>query len=84
MPRNQSVGNPAEQILQRRTPSKGGRGPGIFSFFGEVVAELKKVTWPTREEAIRLTVLVLSVSITIGVILGLIDFSFSRLFEQIL
>jgi preprotein translocase subunit SecE len=84
MPRNQSVGNPAEQILQKRTPSRNGRRLGIFSFFGEVIAELKKVTWPTREEATRLTVLVLCVSITIGIILGLIDFSFSRLFEQIL
>lgn len=53
-------------------------------FFGEVWAELKKVVWPTREEATRLTVMVLTVSIAVGVILGVIDVGFSELIRVIL
>lgn len=51
-----------------------------LSFFGGVASELRKVTWPSREQTTRLTVLVLVVSVVIGAILGLIDIGFSRLF----
>ena len=49
------------------------------SFFGEVFAELRKVSWPSRQEATRLTILVLGLSITIGIFLGIVDYVFSRL-----
>ncbi|MFC1923791.1 preprotein translocase subunit SecE [Chloroflexota bacterium] len=51
----------------------------MFRFFGDIIAELKKVTWPTRPEAIRLTIIVLIVCITIGVFLGAIDYGFTEL-----
>jgi preprotein translocase subunit SecE len=51
----------------------------MFRFFGEVFAELRKVSWPTRQEATRLTILVLGLSITIGIFLGIVDYVFSRL-----
>jgi preprotein translocase subunit SecE len=56
---------------------------GIGRFFGEVISELRKVNWPTRQEATRLTVLVLTVSVAIGIFLGLLDNLFSRLFGYI-
>jgi preprotein translocase subunit SecE len=43
--------------------------------------ELKKVTWPTRREAVRLTILVLIISGVIGAILSLIDMGFAELFK---
>jgi preprotein translocase subunit SecE len=50
-------------------------------YFSEIWAELKKVTWPTRREAIRLTLLVLAISGAIGAVLSLVDIGFSRLFQ---
>ena len=51
---------------------------------GDVVAELKKVTWPTRHETIRLSLMVLVVCIIVGLILGVIDYGFTHLFEGII
>jgi preprotein translocase subunit SecE len=53
-------------------------------FIGEIISELRKVVWPTREEATRLTVMVIIVSVTVGVALGLIDIGFSALVRQVL
>jgi preprotein translocase subunit SecE len=52
----------------------------IVRFFRETVAELKKVNWPTRQEATQLTVIVLLVVIVMSTLLGVLDFLFSRLF----
>jgi preprotein translocase subunit SecE len=52
-----------------------------FQFITNIMAELKKVTWPTRQEAIRLTIMVLIVCIVAGIFLGLADFGFTRLVE---
>ena len=62
-------------------------GPGVsgsgrfslFGFFGEVFGELRKVSWPTREDATRLTVMVIVLSAAIGLFLGLIDMLFARI-----
>ena len=51
----------------------------IFRFFAEVIGELRKVSWPSRQEATRLTILVLVLSITIGIFLGIVDYFFSRM-----
>lgn len=42
-------------------------------FFREVVAELKKVTWPTREETIKLTTVVIAISVLVGLFIGGLD-----------
>jgi len=52
-----------------------------FQFITNIIAELKKVTWPSRQEAIRLTIMVLIVCIVAGIFLGLADFGFTRLVE---
>ncbi|MBI4312907.1 MAG: preprotein translocase subunit SecE [Chloroflexi bacterium] len=57
---------------------------GLFQFFGEVVSELKKVTWPTRQETMRLTLLVIAVAGAIGAVLGLLDITFSQLLDLLL
>ena len=57
---------------------------GLFQFFGEVVSELKKVTWPSREEAVRLTLLVIAVSAATGFALGLVDILFTRLLDFVI
>lgn len=49
------------------------------SFLHEVIAELKKTTWPTLEEAWRLTVVVLAVILILAIYIGLIDFVLTQL-----
>ena len=51
-----------------------------FSFFPETIAELRKAHWPTRQEALRLSLLVLLVCAVVGAILGGLDYAFTQLF----
>jgi preprotein translocase subunit SecE len=46
---------------------------GIQRYFSETVGELRKVSWPTRQEAVQLTIIVLVVMIFMGLFLGLVD-----------
>ena len=55
-----------------------------FKFIGETITELKKVVWLTRREAVYLTILVLIVAIAAGLVLGVIDYSFTRLVDGLL
>jgi len=57
---------------------------GLSKFYRETTAELKKVSWPTRAEAIQLTRVVLIVIFAMGAFLGLLDYAFSQLFGLIL
>ena len=50
----------------------------------EAVSELRRVTWPTRDETIRLTIMVIAVSAVIGAFLGVIDILFAKILGQIL
>ena len=73
----------ARNQIARRGAGRLTRVPGGIRFFGEVISELRKVTWPTRQETTRLTVLVLAVSIAIGIFLGIIDIFFARFFAVV-
>jgi preprotein translocase subunit SecE len=53
-----------------------------FKFVGDIIAELKKVTWLTRREAAYLTFMVLVISIIVGVILGLADLGFYNVVQD--
>jgi preprotein translocase subunit SecE len=55
-----------------------------FRVIGEAVSELRRVTWPTRQETMRLSIMVVSVAMTVGVFLGVIDMGFTRLFDVVL
>lgn len=48
-------------------------------FFGEVIAELKKVTWPTRDETIKLTALVIAISVIVGLFIGGLDLTLLKI-----
>lgn len=51
----------------------------VVRYFRETGAELRKVTWPTRQEARHLTTVVVIVVILMAIALGLVDYVFSRL-----
>lgn len=59
------------------------RAMGIRAL-GDVISELRRVTWPTRQETFRLSLMVIGVAAAVGVFLGAIDFLFSRIFSVIL
>lgn len=45
----------------------------------QTTGELRKVSWPTKEDALALTRIVLIVTVVMSAILGILDFIFSRL-----
>jgi preprotein translocase subunit SecE len=51
----------------------------IRKWWRETIGELRKVVWPTRKEALRLTWIVICVIIVMGAILGSLDFGFTKL-----
>ncbi len=55
-----------------------------FKFIADTIAEMKKVTWLTRREAIYLTGLVLLVAVSVGIVLGLLDLGLSEIVTRFL
>jgi preprotein translocase subunit SecE len=45
----------------------------IVHFYRETVGELRKVSWPTRDEAMNLTMIVIVVLVGMAIFLGMID-----------
>ena len=64
--------------MSYRTTTKRSR----FRFIGEIIAELKKVTWLNRREIVYLTFLVLVVTVAVGLILGAFDYGFTRFVDK--
>lgn len=48
-----------------------------------LIGELKKVTWPSRQETFRLTVIVLLISLIIGAYVGIIDILLAKVLETL-
>jgi len=53
-------------------------------FVGEVLAEFRKVTWPSRQELINSTVVVIAVTVVVAFFLGGVDIVLARVVERIL
>ena len=53
-------------------------------FLREVRDELQKVVWPTRDEVIRLTGVVILVSLIVGIFLGGIDYILTNLLSLVI
>jgi len=49
----------------------------VISFFREVRAEFKNITWPKKDTLIQLTVVVISISIIVSLVLGGFDYIFT-------
>ena len=52
----------------------------VTRYFRETVGELRKVSWPTRQEATSLTIVVLIVIAVMSTFLGVLDMIYSRFF----
>ena len=50
----------------------------VVKYFNETRAELRKVTWPTREETRNLTTIIVIVTVAMAIFLGTLDFIFQE------
>jgi preprotein translocase subunit SecE len=55
----------------------------LLDYIRETKGEMKHVSWPTKKQAIAFTVIVVAISIIVAFYLGLFDFIFSFLLEQV-
>lgn len=60
------------------TKKSGDQSNAIVRYVRETRGELRKVTWPTRQESQRLTAIVLGVTAVMAIFLGLLDFIFAN------
>jgi len=56
----------------------------IGSYLTEIKGELKKVTWPTRDDMQKTTIAVIVISIIFGIYLQMVDFSFRYLVDKVI
>jgi preprotein translocase subunit SecE len=56
----------------------------IREFVLEVLAEFRKVTWPSRDELINSTSIVIVVTVVLAFFLGVVDISLTKVVERIL
>jgi preprotein translocase subunit SecE len=61
-----------------------GRTEGMTTWVRDVRSELRKCAWPTREETMRLTTVIIAISLIVGIVLGLFDMLFARLMTGLL
>ncbi len=54
------------------------------TFLKEVRSEMEKVSWPTRQEATRLTLIVIGVSVVVALFIGGLDYAFTKLMALII
>jgi len=50
-------------------------------FFKEVKSEMSKVTWLTRRQSLRLTGIVIGVSVVVSAFISILDYFFTKLME---
>jgi preprotein translocase subunit SecE len=66
-------------VARTKTDKKSTRSENaVFRYIRETRGEIRKVTWPTRQESQRLTAIVLGVTAMMALFLGLLDFIFSK------
>jgi len=56
----------------------------VKEYFIDTRGELRKVTWPTRQQATKLTLIVLAVTLVMALFLGGVDWVFANLIALIL
>lgn len=54
------------------------------NFFGEIQEELKKISWPSREQTLKLTTIIIAISLIVSFYLGIIDVSLTKILEVLM
>lgn len=53
----------------------------LSKYLAESIAEMKKVTWPTKKETYNYTLLVIGISLGMAIFLGVLDLIFTKAFQ---
>ncbi|MEE8162951.1 MAG: preprotein translocase subunit SecE [Anaerolineae bacterium] len=56
----------------------------IIKYLKETRAELRKVSWPSRQQALNLTLIVVAFTVFMAALLGIIDYIFAWLFGLVI
>jgi len=56
----------------------------VVKYFREARAEMRKVTWPTRQEALYLTGIVLAVTVAMSILLWILDILFTGVMSALI
>lgn len=59
-------------------------GKGILKFYRELKSEMKKVTWPTKEQITQYTILVLALILAMTLVFWIADSFFGWVLSKIL
>ena len=71
-------------MARSKSAKKSGKSSNaLVRYFHETRGEIRKVTWPTRQESQRLTAIVLGVTAVMSLFLGILDFAFSNLIQEL-
>jgi preprotein translocase subunit SecE len=71
---------PATPAGRPASPQRAANALAIEGFFRGVVSEMKRVTWPSREEWIAATILTVALVVGVGVFTYLVDLAFGWIF----
>lgn len=50
----------------------------LIKYLQDSMEELKKVTWPTRKQALNYSIAVIAISVALAVFIGIVDFGLSK------
>lgn len=67
----------ATDVIPRPNPVR-----RLVTFYQEVVAEMKKVTWPDRTQVRQLSIGVIALSLVIGAVIAVMDVVFQFIFVR--
>ncbi len=67
-----------------KTETRVPRSSPLVRYFKETRAELRKVHWPSQQEARTLTLVVLAVTVGMAALLGALDWMFDRLLSGVI
>jgi preprotein translocase subunit SecE len=70
----------AAAVLFKMTPL----GKQAFDFFGDSIAEAKRVVWPTRKETIQTTMVVFFLVVVMATFMWIVDIGFSQMIQWVL
>jgi len=78
------MANRIKKVKSKGAVTASVRSKSRFSFFRESIEELKKAQWPTKREALRLSILVTVICAFVGGLLGLLDLGFTKVLTELI
>ena len=71
-----------EAGVPKKPAPSGACWPGRWTFCGRSWAELGKVTWPTRDELVKATRMILILSVVLGLLIGWMDLVLQKILVE--